>query len=125
LVRQTRVGYVLKGAAKMDEEKLREVLSDEDLVKELLMMENEEQVQKALEEKGVELSLDMIRQAGEFIRKVQDGEISQEQAQRLADGELTEDELEEVSGGLAFILFLLFGGSAILSGVIIGEAFGW
>lgn len=63
-------------------------------------MESEEQVQLALEGRGVELSLDEARKAGEFLRRVADGEVSQGQLERMADGELTEDELEEVAGGL-------------------------
>ena len=99
----------------MDEAKLREVLSDEEYVKELLAMESEQQVQLSLEERGIELSLDQIRQIGEFVRKVQNGEVSQEQLEHMANGELTEDELEQVAGGsfLAFALTVIIGGAAI------------
>ena len=78
------------------QEKLKEVLADEAFAKKLLAMEKPEDVQIALEEKDIELSLDEINQIGEFIKKAQSGEISQEQVQRMADGELSEDELEEV-----------------------------
>lgn len=81
------------------QEKLQEVLADEAFVNELLAMEKTEDVQIALEEKDIELSLDEINQMGDIIRKVQSGEISQEQIQRMADGELAEDELKEVAGG--------------------------
>ena len=41
------------------------------------------------------------------MQKVQSGEISQEQVQRMADGELKEEELEEGSGGsLIFIIVM-------------------
>ena len=86
-------------------DKLQEVLADEAFVQELLAMERPEDVQIALEERDIELSLDEINQVGDAVRKVQSGEISQEQVQRMADGELTEEELEEVSGGsLIFII---------------------
>ena len=90
----------------MNEEKLKEVLSDDAFVKELLAMEKPEDVQAALEEKGVEFTLDDIKQIGEVIRKVQSGEISQEQVERAANGELSEDELEGVSGGILLTTLL-------------------
>ena len=90
----------------MNEEKLKEALSDEAFVKELLAMEKPEDVQAALEEKGVEFTLDDIKQIGEVIRKVQSGEISQEQLERAANGELSEDELEGVSGGILLTTLL-------------------
>ena len=86
----------------MDEAKLREVLSDEEYVKELLAMESEQQVQLSLEERGIELSLDQIRQIGEFVRKVQNGEVSQEQLEHMAGGSF-----------LAFALTVIIGGAAI------------
>ena len=88
----------------MDQEKIKEVLQDKDFVNQLVAMDKPEDVQAALDERGVELTLDEIKQIGETIRKVQSGEISQEQAQKAADGELSEDELEGVSGGIVGIL---------------------
>lgn len=79
--------------------KLQEVLSDEAFKNKLLLMEDEGDVQKALEEKDIELSLDEIRRIKERVIKVQSGEASQEQAEPLADGELSEDELADVAGG--------------------------
>ena len=98
----------------MDAQKLNEVLADEAFVKELLLMQKPEQVQEALEDRGVELSLDEIEKMGAFIRKVQTGEISKEQVQKMADGELSEDELEQVSGGS----YALAGGLGGALGVI-------
>ena len=98
----------------MDAQKLNEVLADEAFVKELLLMQKPEQVQEALEARGVELSLDEIEKMGAFIRKVQTGEISKEQVQKMADGELSEDEMEQVSGGS----YALAGGLGGALGVI-------
>ena len=98
----------------MDTQKLNEVLADEAFVKELLLMQKPEQVQEALEDRGVELSLDEIEKMGAFIRKVQTGEISKEQVQKMADGELSEDEMEQVSGGS----YALAGGLGGALGVI-------
>lgn len=91
--------------------KLQEVLSDEAFKNKLLLMEDEGDVQKALEEKDIELSLDEIRRIKERAIKVQSGEASQEQSD-LADGELSEDELMDVAGGLdaeEFFLGILLG----------------
>jgi hypothetical protein len=111
----------------MDQEKLKEVLSDEAFVKKLLAMEKPEDVQDALEDKGVEMSLDDIKQIGEIIRKVQSGEISQEQLERAADGELSEDELEGVSGGLVLTILGIVGivfcaGAVATSAVVVTRA---
>ena len=110
-------------------DKLQEALADEAFVQELLAMEKPEDVQTALEEKDIELSLDEINQVGDAVRKVQSGEISQEQVQRLADGELSEDELEEVAGGCIIIAILFAvivgGGSALGITAAAGGLKGW
>ncbi len=69
------------------------------------------------------MSIDEIRKIGEFMRKVQDGEISQEQVKKMADGELSEDELEEVAGG--FLLAVLIVGSIIGGSVYTAVKWGW
>ena len=80
-------------------QKFQEVLSDEAFAKELLQMEDAGDVQKALEEKGIELSQDEIRRIKERAIKIQSGEDSKEQPEPMADGELSEDELMDVAGG--------------------------
>ena len=62
-------------------------------------MEDVGDVQKALEEKGIELSLDEIRRIKERATGIRSGKDSQEQPGTMADGELSEDELMEVAGG--------------------------
>lgn len=111
----------------MDTQKLNEVLADEAFVKELLLMQKPEQVQEALEDRGVELSLDEIEKMGAFIRKVQTGEISKEQVQRMADGELSEDELEQVSGGSGAVFGALggMGGVVIAIAIVTAVMTGW
>ena len=91
--------------------KLQEVFSDEAFKNKLLLMEDEGDVQKALEEKGIEFTLDEIRRIKEHANKYRNGEDSQEQSD-LADGELSEDELMDVAGGLdaeEFFLGILLG----------------
>jgi hypothetical protein len=80
-------------------QRIQEVLSDEAFANELLQMEDPGDVQKALEEKGIELTLDEIRRIKERAIKVQSGEDLPEQQESLADGELSEDELLDVAGG--------------------------
>lgn len=58
-------------------------------------MEDAGDVQKALGEKGIELSLDQIHRMKERAIKIQNGEDSGQ----MADGELSEDELMHVAGG--------------------------
>ena len=94
----------------MDQARLREVLSDEEFVKELLSMKSAEQVQDALEDKGITVTTDEIRQVGDLLRKAESGEISQETLEAAASGELSEAELEEVAGGSLTALVLAFVG---------------
>jgi lactobin A/cerein 7B family class IIb bacteriocin len=118
-------GFLERKEEVMDQKRAMEVFSDESFVRELLAMESEEQMQEALEEKGVEMTMDEIRQLVEFKRKVENGEISKEQLQRIADGELSEDELEEVAGGgiLLGIVFLGLVATAILGVTFAGGFF--
>ena len=71
----------------MDEAKIKEVFSDEAFVNSLMELENVEDVQKALSEKGLDFSPEEI----EAIRKGLVGE----------DEELGEDDLENVAGGVS------------------------
>ena len=102
----------------MDQARLNEVLSDEEFVKELLTMKTAEQVQDALEDKGVSATTDEIRQMGDFLRKVASGEISQDTVNALANGELSEEELEEVAGGSVAAVILFVGLVATFLGSI-------
>ena len=110
----------------MDTEKIKEVLSDESFVKELLETENVEDVQAKLAAKGVDLSTDEIKQIGDTIVKVAEGEITQEQLEKAANGELSEEELEQVAGGvLGVVIFLcMVGGLAAVGGGVVGATYG-
>lgn len=107
----------------MDQEKLKELLKDENFAKELFSQDNPEDVQKLLEEKGVEISTADIRQIAEILKKVSSGEISQEQLEKAANGELSEDELEDVAGGiLPFLIPIAILWGATGAGLIGGAA---
>ncbi len=94
----------------MNEEQLKELFSDEAFVASILEMENAEDVQKALADKGLELSLEEIA----TIKST----LSNEEA------ELSEDELENVAGGAiitSIICGLIIGGAAIAGGINLGK----
>lgn len=104
----------------MDLEKLKEVMQDEDFVKEILSRENPEEVQKLLEDKGISMSTAEIRQTAEIIEKVSSGEMTKEDLENRANGELSDDDLEEVAGGIApFIvgLAVLAGANGVVGGL--------
>jgi len=88
----------------MNKEKIKEVFSDEAFVKSLLELDTPEEVQAALAEKDIDLTVEQIMQMRELLVKVQSGEISPEQLEAVQkhseDGELDEESLEQVAGGL-------------------------
>lgn len=84
----------------MNEQKIKEIFSDEVFVNHLLDLETAEEVQAALKEKGLELSV-------QDIHKIRDTLINTTNLD-----ELSETELQEVAGGIAIavLLGLIFGG---------------
>ena len=70
----------------MDKEKLTEIFSNKEFVKSFFEPKNEEEVQKVLKEKGIDLSLQEIQKMREMLIQKKNGELSDE-------------ELEAVSGG--------------------------
>ena len=79
----------------MNEQIIKEIFSDEIFVKSLLNLETAEEVQAALTEKEIELTVDEINALKIMLSK--GGE------------ELSEDDLENVSGGIAFGLIISIG----------------
>lgn len=69
--------------------KLKEVMADKTFAERLASLEESEDVKKALEEKGVDLTADEIKQIAEAFRSAGEG-----------DGELSEDQLEAAGGGM-------------------------
>ena len=75
----------------MNEERIKEVFSDEAFVKELLSKETPEEVQELLEDKDIEMSIGEIEKAKEMIlKKLEDPD---------AELELSDEDLEDVAGG--------------------------
>ena len=65
---------------------LKKALEDEAFVKELVEMENPEEVQAALNAKGAEITVDEVKAIAKSLSQ-------------QAEGELDEDALEDVAGG--------------------------
>ena len=86
----------------MNEERIKEVFSDEEFVKELFSKETPEEAKALLEEKDIDFSVeDLIKLREIIIAKIEQQASSEE-------GELGEDELKDVSGGtLTFIIALI------------------
>jgi lactobin A/cerein 7B family class IIb bacteriocin len=89
----------------MNEAEVREIFSDEAFTSSLLALETAEEVQSALSDKGLDLSLDEIATIrGSILTATTQG------------GELSEEQLESVSGGIGpitlFIIALVVGSVA-------------
>ncbi|MBE5837540.1 hypothetical protein [Butyrivibrio sp.] len=81
------------------EEKIKEMLENEDLLKEVLAIEKPEDAQNWFSDHEVELTIDEIKAIGKLLSQILKGEVTTNELQRIADGELGEDELEAVAGG--------------------------
>ena len=86
----------------MNEERIKEVFSDEEFVKELFSKETPEEAQALLAEKEIDLSID------ELV-KIKDLVVAKLQAAENGEStELTEEDLADVAGGVA-VLFAIMG----------------
>ncbi len=90
----------------MDEKLLKDILSDADFATSLMEMETPEDVQKALSEKGADISIGDIN----AIRKA---------LENGGEGELSEDDLADVAGGSLTIL-----AAAGIAGIISASVYG-
>lgn len=108
----------------MELSKVKEVFSDQEFVKSLFELDNPEDVQKALSEKDIDLSLDEINQTKELLDRYENNELTDEEKKAFeyannADEELDEDELENVTGGSVIILVTLVAAGIVAAGVYI------
>jgi hypothetical protein len=90
----------------MNEEQIKELFSDKDLVQTLIGMDTPEGVQAVLKEKGLDLTLDEIALLNQNL------EIALENG-----GELTDEQLTQVSGGSFVVLGVVLW--SLLAAVII------
>ena len=107
-----------------NQEKILQLVGNEDFLKKLADANNAEEAQALFEENGVELQLKDVEAIGNIIEKVASGEISADVLEKAANGELSEEELEQVAGGEMFtlcgILFMTFLGTCAAGGGVTG-----
>ena len=96
----------------LNKEQIEKVFSDEAFVKSLLELEEPEDVQAALSEKGVDFSLEEVKQIGAQISKAIEAKQNGEETD-----ELSFEQLDDVAGGSFFFL------GVVLVGMAVGAAF--
>ena len=92
----------------MNEERIKEIFSDKEFVTELIRLETPTDIQALLKTKGIDLDIDQIEKAKALVAK--------KLALAEAGEELSDDDLDEVSGGIAVLTVV----SAVIS--VIGVA---
>ncbi len=91
-------------------EQLKDLMNDEVFVQKISKMENNEEVQKAFSERGIDFTMEEINQIVEMVYE--------------NNTELGEDKLEEVSGGFAIttttlaVVGCITAGISLLGGVM-------
>jgi hypothetical protein len=105
----------------MNIEKIKAAFSEEAFVKALAKLETAAEVQAALKEKGVELSEEESAAILDLILKVKNGEITREQFCKAEDGELDDEQLEKVAGG--FVIHIIVGIGSV--GIGIANLINW
>ena len=86
----------------MNEERIKEVFSDEEFVKELFSKETPEEAQALLAEKEIDMSIDELVKIKDLVAaKLQAAENGE-------STEITEEDLADVAGGAA-VLFAIMG----------------
>ena len=93
----------------MNEERIKEVFSDEAFVKELLSTETPEEVQAMLEDNDIEVSIAEIVKLREMIIKKAEN----------PDAELSDEDLEDVAGGCLWIAIPIAIG--IIAGICVAD----
>ena len=75
---------------------IKEVLANEEVAKEFFSKESPEEAQAFLKEKGVEVSLDEMKELGAALEKAQDGELGDEDLENVAGGGVIRDSFEDM-----------------------------
>lgn len=77
---------------------VKEVLSNQEVAEEFFSKETPEEAQAFLQEKGVEISLDEIKEIGAALEKMQDGELSEDDLENVAGGGAIRDAYDDIIG---------------------------
>ena len=100
----------------MNEERIKEVFSDEEFVKELFSKETPEEAKALLEEKDIDFSVEDLIKLREIVIAKMEQQTTGEEV------ELGEDDLEDVSGGtLTLIIGVTI--SVLVNAAFVGYAF--
>jgi len=94
----------------MDTNKIKEIFADQAFVKSLLKMETAAEVQKALKEKGLDISeKDVLKMRDELNKHLENG---------TKPDELSLDQLDDVAGGLIIstTVLIVLAGIATVTG---------
>ena len=101
----------------MNEERIKEVLSDKDFVRELLAKETPEEAQTLLAEKDIDVSV-------EDLVKIKDAIVKKAQAiENGESAELTEEDLADVAGGSAAVVFAFIGLVLAAEALLLGGSY--
>lgn len=73
----------------MNEKKIRELIEDKEFAKELFESKSFEEAQEKLKGKGLDMSIDEIKSALNAIKKLQEGELSDEALESVAGGSMS------------------------------------
>ena len=87
----------------MNEERIKEIFSDEEFVKELFSKETPQEAQDLLAEKDIDVTVDeVVKIRNLLVKKAQ-------AAQNGESAELTEEELSDVAGGVGLMIAAVAG----------------
>lgn len=124
-------GKGIKSMNTLSKEKIEEIFSDKEFVNNLIQIEDPQQVQEVLKEKGLDLTIEEIQYVGDLVSRAINNELTDQEKKMFetyekGDTELSDDELESVSGGiiitLSVTLFHILTVSALVSAGLIGTS---
>ena len=101
----------------MNEERIREVFADEEFVKELWSKETPEEAQALLAEKDIDVSVEDLVKIKDIIAKKGQATENGESA------ELTEEDLADVAGGSAAVVFAFIGLVLAAEALLLGGSY--
>lgn len=77
---------------------VKEILANEEVAIEFFSKETPEEAQAFLKDKGVEISLEEVKEIGAALEKMQDGELSEDDLENVAGGGVIRDAYDDIVG---------------------------